>query len=105
MREESHVAYSVSASEPTSSTASTMLNSRSNARLRCASTALPVSSTITAPFTESPTQIGCAALTTTAFASDVGRRSVVRMPASAPSTSRPPGVPLSAASSVKSSLG
>ena len=54
MRDDSQVAYAVSASEPTSSTASTMLNRRSNARLRSASTALPVSSATTTPRTWSP---------------------------------------------------
>jgi hypothetical protein len=80
-----------------------MLKSRSNARLRCASTALPVCSAITTPRTSSPTHTGCAALTIIALPSDVGLRSVVRMPASAPSTSRPRGAPCVAASSSKSS--
>ena len=84
MREDSRDANSVSAVDPTSSTASTMLNSRSNARLRSARIALVVSSTSTAPRTSSPTQIGCAAVTITARPSGVVRRSTVRMPASAP---------------------
>ena len=44
-------------------------------------------------------------LTITALPSAVRRRSVVRMPASAPSTSRPRGAPVVAASSLKSSVG
>ena len=105
MRVASREANQVSASVPTSSTASTMSNSRTNARLRSASTRLVVSSTTTAPRTWSPTQTGCAADTITARPSDVGRRSVVRMPVSAPSTSRPCSGPRAAASSAKSSDG
>ena len=82
-----------------------MVNSRSKARLRSASTELAVSSTITAPRTSSPTQIGCAAETITARPSGVGRRSVVRMPASAPATSRASCSVVPALSSAKFSVG
>jgi hypothetical protein len=51
MRAVKRDAYRVSATDPMSSAASTILNRRSNARLRSASTALVVSSTITAPLT------------------------------------------------------
>ena len=73
MRADSRDAYSVEATEPTSSVASTIENSRSNARLRSASTAFVVSSTMTAPRTWSPTQIGCAAET-------IDRPAVRRLP-------------------------
>ncbi len=71
MRVASREANHVSASVPTSSTASTMSNSRSNARLRSATTRLVVSSTTTAPRTWSPTQTGCAADTMTARVVDI----------------------------------
>jgi hypothetical protein len=105
MRAVSREANSVSAVDPTSSAARTMLNSRSNARLRSAVIELVVSSTSTAPRTLSPTQIGCAAVTITARPSGVVRRSTVRMPASAPVTSRASPSVRPAASSSKSSVG
>ena len=105
MRDDSLDANTASAAAPSSVSPSTSVNSRSNARLRCASTALVVSSTTTAPSTESPAHTGCAAATMPTRPSRDVRRSTVRMPASARSTSRANGSGRPRKSSLKSSVG
>ena len=104
-RPESREAKTNSVPAPSTNTTSVTVSSCSNTRLRSVSTLLVVSSATTAPITSVPLQIGCAAPSTTARPSGVGRQREIGTPDSAASTSFPPESRSSGIASSKSSGG